>query len=226
MFGFIRQNFGMPDTVAVTDRSPVDLDEFYRQDLADRLTHDPDGRAFFQEHNPVVRHTVLRRRRALEEAGLMKPVAVDLHPRDDEPDRRTRAFFGATGKAVIATIALQDAFKVADAYTSALMSRNKGAGFLKSLLLQRILFLLDGRAIDDAGHRAPLGGLRRRGRTSNRRCWVPTTTTRCSTSAISARPAPPNGTRSANSSRISAEPSRRPRQAPTQIRSSRCCGTT
>ncbi|MBV1800653.1 phospholipase D-like domain-containing anti-phage protein [Siccirubricoccus sp. G192] len=138
LFGFIRQNFGMPDTVAVTDRSPVDLDEFYRQDLADRLTHDPDGRAFFQEHNPVVRHTVLRRRRALEEAGLMKPVAVDLHPRDDEPDRRTRAFFGATGKAVIATIALQDAFKVADAYTSALMSRNKGAGFLKSLLLQRI----------------------------------------------------------------------------------------
>ena len=138
LFGFIRQNFGLPDTVAVTDRSPTDLDEFYRQDLEDRLTHDADGRAFFQDHNPVVRHTVLRRRRALEEAGLMKPVAVDLHPRDDEPNRRTRAYFGVNGKAVSSTIALQDAFTAANAYTTALMSRNKGAGFLKSLLLQRI----------------------------------------------------------------------------------------
>ena len=138
LFGFIRQNFGMPDRMAVTDRSVVDLDDFYRQDLSDRLGHDLDGRAFFQDHNPVVRHTVLRRRRALEEAGLMKPVAVDLHPRENEPDRRTRALFGSTGKAVIATLALQDAFKAADAYTSALVKRNKGAGFLRSLLLQRI----------------------------------------------------------------------------------------
>lgn len=138
LFGFIRQNFDMPNTMAVSDRSYTDLDDFYRQDLADRLTHDADGRAFFQDNNPVVRHTVLRRRKALEDAGLMKPVAVDLHPRDAEFDARTRAFFGDSGKAVIATMALQDAFRAADAYTSALMSRNKGAGFLKSLLLQRI----------------------------------------------------------------------------------------
>jgi superfamily II DNA or RNA helicase len=138
LFGFIRQNFGMPNTMAVADRSYTDLDEFYRQDLADRLAYDADGRAFFQDNNPVVRHTVLRRRKALEDAGLMKPVAVDLHPHDAEPNQRTRAFFGESGKAVIATIALQDAFTAADAYTSALVSRNKGAGFLKSLLLQRI----------------------------------------------------------------------------------------
>ena len=68
----------------------------------------------------------------------MKPVAVDLHPRPNEPDRRTRAFFGGTGRAVRATLALQEAFTAADAYTSALMARNRGAGLLKSLLLQRI----------------------------------------------------------------------------------------
>ena len=138
LFGFIRQDFRMADHAWVADRSYTELDDFYRQDLADRLTHDVGGRSFFQDHNPVVRHTVLRRRRSLEEAGLMKPVAVDLHPRPDEPDRRTRAFFGGTGRAVRATLALQEAFTAADAYTSALMARNRGAGLLKSLLLQRI----------------------------------------------------------------------------------------
>jgi SNF2 family DNA or RNA helicase len=138
LFGFIRRDFRMPDKACVADRSYTDLDEFYRQDLVDRLTHDVDGRSFFQDNNPVVRHTVLRRRRALEEAGLMKPVAVDLHPKPDEPDRRTRAFFGETGGAVRATMALTEAFAAADAYTSALMTRNRGAGFLKSLMLQRI----------------------------------------------------------------------------------------
>lgn len=138
LFGFVRENLRLHPTQAVADATPRDLDDFNRQEFADRLAHDAEKRAFFQDNNPVVRHTVLRRRKALEEAGLMKPVAVDLHPRVPEPDRRTRAFFGDTGKAVIATIALQDAFKAADAYTSALMARNKGAGFVKSLLLQRI----------------------------------------------------------------------------------------
>ena len=68
----------------------------------------------------------------------MKPVAVDLHPRPEEPDRKTRAFFGESGLAVRTTLALADAFAAAEAYTSALMSRYRGAGFLKSLLLQRI----------------------------------------------------------------------------------------
>ena len=65
-------------------------------------------------------------------------MAVDLHPRPDEPDRRTRAFFGEFGLAVRATLALAEAFAEAEAYTSALVARNRGAGFLKSLLLQRI----------------------------------------------------------------------------------------
>lgn len=35
---------------------------------------------FYQQHNPVVRHTVLRRRQTLEEAGLLERVAVEVHP--------------------------------------------------------------------------------------------------------------------------------------------------
>lgn len=138
LFGYLREHFRMADDVALTSSSYTDLPEDLRWDIADRLGHDRGGMAFFQENNPVVRHTVLRRRAALEDAGLMKRVAVNLHPRPVEHDPRTRAFYGATGRAVASTIPLQDAFVAAEAYTSALMERNRGAGFLRSLLLQRI----------------------------------------------------------------------------------------
>ena len=138
LFGFMRTDLRMNKTTVVATGTVRDLDDFNRQLLADRLKDDTAGRSFLQDNNPVLRHTVLRRRRALEEAGLMTPVAVDLHPRTEEPDRRTRAYFGESGRAVQVTMALTEAFKAADAYTSALMSRNRGAGFLKSLLLQRI----------------------------------------------------------------------------------------
>ena len=137
-FGYVRTDLRMSKSTVVAYGTVRDLDDFNRQLFADRLKDDTDGRSFLQDNNPVLRHTVLRRRRALEEAGLMTPVAVDLHPRTEEPDRRTRAYFGDSGRAVQVTMALSEAFKAADAYTSALMSRNRGAGFLKSLLLQRI----------------------------------------------------------------------------------------
>ena len=40
---------------------------------------------FYQQHNPIVRHTVLRRRQTLEEAGLLERVAVEVHPVPDAP---------------------------------------------------------------------------------------------------------------------------------------------
>jgi hypothetical protein len=102
------------------------------------LLAQPTGLGFLQQHNPVVRHVVLRRRKSLEEAGLMKPVAVEVHPREVEPDRRTRIYFGATGRAVETSHALREAFEEAERFTKAMMARNKGAGFMRSLLLQRI----------------------------------------------------------------------------------------
>jgi hypothetical protein len=139
LFDLIRQDLGIPKAACSTSRSFTDLDPvFTRPDLQSRLFHDDGDLAFFQKNNPVVRHTVLRRRRTLEEAGLMKPVEVEIHPREAEPDGATRSFYGETGRAVATTLLLRDAFEAAEAYTKALMSRNKGAGFMKSLLLQRI----------------------------------------------------------------------------------------
>ncbi len=138
LFGFLREHFRMENATASTSSSYTELPEDLRLNIMDQLEHDRGGMAFFQENNPVVRHTVLRRRATLENAGLMNRVAVNLHPRPYEGDMRTRAFFGNSGRAVASTIALQDAFAAADAYTTALVERNRGAGFLRSLLLQRI----------------------------------------------------------------------------------------
>jgi hypothetical protein len=52
--------------------------------------HDRDGLGFLQANNPVVRHTILRRRKDLEQAGLLRPVAVDLYPNDKESDVSVR----------------------------------------------------------------------------------------------------------------------------------------
>jgi superfamily II DNA or RNA helicase len=139
LFSMIRDDLRVKPEVFVTTGSYTDLDpDFTRPTLEERLLHDDRELGFFQRNNPVVRHTVLRRRRALEEAGLMKPVEVEIHPREVEPDGATRAFFGDTGRAVATNQYLRDAFEAADAFTRALMARNKGAGFMKSLLLQRI----------------------------------------------------------------------------------------
>ncbi|MBV8522408.1 MAG: DEAD/DEAH box helicase family protein, partial [Acetobacteraceae bacterium] len=139
LFDNMRVDLAVSSGTYRTTRSYTELDpDFTRPTLQSQLAHDQDELAFFQRHNPVVRHTVLRRRVSLEKAGLMKPVGVEVYPREPEPHGRTRAYFGETGRAVATTLLLREAFEAADAYTSALMARNKGAGFLKSLLLQRI----------------------------------------------------------------------------------------
>lgn len=139
VFDLIRQDLKVPRDVFGTSRSHTDLDlSFTRPELEVRLRHDDGDLGFFQRNNPVVRHTVLRRRKALEEARLMKPVAVAVNPVENEPDRRTRAFFGETGRAVATTSLLTHAFDAAEEYAAALMARNRGAGLIKSLLLQRI----------------------------------------------------------------------------------------
>ena len=138
LFDHIRTDLGLKDGVFATADSYTALDDMITREEMRELLARPTGLGFLQHHNPVVRHVVLRRRKSLEEAGLMKPVAVEMHPREPEPDRRTRIYFGATGRAVETSHTLREAFEEAERYTKAMMARNKGAGFMRSLLLQRI----------------------------------------------------------------------------------------
>jgi hypothetical protein len=139
-FDHVRSDLAIPEgTFSVGGASHTQLDDLItRGELRDLLANGEGDLGFLQQHNPVVRHVILRRRKALEEAGLMKPVAVEIHPRPDEPDRRSRIFFEADGRAVETSEDLREAFAEAENFTKALMARNRGAGFMRSLLLQRI----------------------------------------------------------------------------------------
>jgi len=139
VFSMIRGDLGLGDDRFETDRSWTDLDTAStRPELEDRLTHDADGLGFLQRNNPIVRHTILRKRKALEQEGLLTPVAVDLHPMTDENEPVTRAFFGAHGKAVATSAAIDAATAAAERYCAALGQRSRGAAYLRSLILQRI----------------------------------------------------------------------------------------
>ena len=90
---------------------------------------------FYKEHNPIIRHTVLRRRKTLEEAGLLERVAVEIHP---DPNRATHAYpgLGFEGLGLLTNHPFDLAYQSAENFIAALP--NKAGGFMKTLLLQRI----------------------------------------------------------------------------------------
>lgn len=88
---------------------------------------------FFEQHNPVVRHTVLRRRKSLEDEGLLERVGVDIHP-----GAAAYPGFSFMGLGLSTNHPFDLAYEAATEFTRLLSSRVKGAGFMRSMLLQRI----------------------------------------------------------------------------------------
>jgi len=132
LFEHIRTDFNLGNHEHFTSRPAVELEEFTREELKDKVESKTNGLHFFQRHNPIVRHTVLRKRASLEERGLIAKIAVDIHPSkyDQKP------FF--TGLGLYTSAPIDAAYKEAETFTALLGKRTKAAGFMKSLLLQRI----------------------------------------------------------------------------------------
>lgn len=128
----LRHQMGIPDSAFFTDKGFGSLEFFAQQSVAETLAP-----GFFQQHNPVVRHTVLRRRQTLEAAGLLERVAVEVHP---VPDAAQNAYPGVhfEGLGLLTNHPFDLAYQAAEDFTVALQRRTKAAGFMKSLLLQRI----------------------------------------------------------------------------------------
>jgi superfamily II DNA or RNA helicase len=128
----LRMQLGIPDNAFFTDKGFGSLEFFAQQSILQTLSP-----GFYQQHNPVVRHTVLRRRQTLEEAGLLERVAVEVHP---VPDAPSTAYPGVQfdGLGLLTNHPFDLAYKAAEDFTAALQQRTKAAGFMKSLLLQRI----------------------------------------------------------------------------------------
>ena len=128
----LRVQLGIPDNAFFTDKGFGSLEFFAQQSVLQTL--EP---GFYQQHNPIVRHTVLRRRQTLEEAGLLERVAVEVHP---VPDAPSNAYPGVhfDGLGLLTNHPFDLAYQAAEDFTTALQQRTKAAGFMKSLLLQRI----------------------------------------------------------------------------------------
>jgi hypothetical protein len=114
----LRAQLSIPDTAFFTDKGFGSLEFFAQQSVLQTLSP-----GFYQQHNPIVRHTVLRRRQTLEEAGLLERVAVEVHP---VPDASSNAYPGAhfDGLGLLTNHPFDLAYKAAEDFTSALQSRS------------------------------------------------------------------------------------------------------
>jgi len=128
-------------------RMTLDLDDarhfcdlpFQDLDMASQMTLEEIAadKDFFKNNNPVLRHTVLRRRDVLEDMGLLERVGVDVHP---DPKAPLGSYPGLTldGLGLMTNQPFDLAYQAAEEFTALLGQRTKAAGFMKSLLLQRI----------------------------------------------------------------------------------------
>jgi len=132
LFATLRLQLRLPDQTFFTDRGFGSLGFLEQQAVGQALAP-----GFLREHNPIVRHTVLRRRDTLEDAGLLERVGVDIHPDPDAPVT-TYSGVGFDGLGLQTNLPFDLAYKAAEAFTAELRKRTKAAGFMKTMLLQRI----------------------------------------------------------------------------------------
>ena len=107
-----------------------DLDYLIQEWLSSCLAPD-----FFQVNNPVLRHTVLRKRKQLEDDGLIEKIGVNTHPLPHKEHLYHSRFVGL---GIPTHTAFEVAYQKAEDFSRLLQSRTKAAGFMKSLMLQRI----------------------------------------------------------------------------------------
>jgi hypothetical protein len=132
LFAMLRLQLGLSDQTFFTDRGFGSLGFLEQQAVAQALAP-----GFLREHNPLVRQTVLRRRKTLEDAGLLERVAVVIHPVTDAP-AGAYPRVGFEGPGLLTNHPFDLAYCAAEAFTAALKQHTKAAGFMKTLLLQRI----------------------------------------------------------------------------------------
>ncbi|MBX3024934.1 DEAD/DEAH box helicase [bacterium] len=132
LFDHVRSDLGIGDAQAFSSRDLTAVDRFTRDELGERLEGTVNGLGFFQRHNPIVRHTILRKRATLEARGLLPRIAVDIHPRRADQS----ALF--IGQGLLTGSAIDAAYAAAQEFTDLFGQRARAAGFMESLLLQRI----------------------------------------------------------------------------------------
>jgi superfamily II DNA or RNA helicase len=132
LFDHIRGDLRLRKDQHYTDRPVTDLEDFTRAELREEIGERRATLAFFQRNNPILRHTVLRKRATLEELGLLDKIAVDIWPNDNE---RLSVFDGV---GLRTSSEFDAAYEAANAFTAALAKRTRSAGFMKTMMQSRI----------------------------------------------------------------------------------------
>lgn len=132
VFGGLRMQIRLSDKVFFTDKGYGSLEYLSQQLVSQTLAYN-----FFRENNPILRHTILRRRDTLEKQGLLERVAVDVHPLPEAPENTYKGVAFA-GLGLRTNLPFDLAYQAAEEFTKLLKQRTKSAGFMKTLLLQRI----------------------------------------------------------------------------------------
>ena len=132
LFSTLRLQLGIAENIFFTDRAYSSLDYLVRLDLGQVLSP-----GFLREQNPIIRHTVLRKRQTLEDIGLLEKIAVNVHP---DPYALSTMYSGVEfdGLGLLTNHPFNLAYQAAESFTDALLKRTQAAGFMKTLLLQRI----------------------------------------------------------------------------------------
>jgi superfamily II DNA or RNA helicase len=90
---------------------------------------------FFKENNPVLRHVVLRKRKQLEDDGLLDKVGVNTHPIRSKLSQYQHRFIDL---GIPTNTPFVVAYEQAEEFCELLQSRINAGGFMKSLMLQRL----------------------------------------------------------------------------------------
>lgn len=132
LFDQIRTDLDVPRDHFFVSEGVESLSPFTRATLLEKISEMNGNLSFLQLHNPFVRHVVLRRRSRLEEMKLIPRIAVDIYPIDGY----TPMMFD--GVALRTAPEFDTAYAASVKFCEILGGRRKSAGFMKTLLLQRI----------------------------------------------------------------------------------------
>ena len=134
LIDYVRSDLGLRESSFASTKGPYELEDMTRDILEDNL-HRTSGVSFFQQHNPIVRHTILRKRSTLEEQGLLPRIGVNIHP-SLSSDGVFHSLF--EDKGLKTDSSFDEAYAAAEDFCKALGQRDPSAGLRKSLMLQRI----------------------------------------------------------------------------------------
>ena len=131
VIGRIRDNLGINQTDFNCSHNFNDLDYIIKDMWLSECLED----GFFRQFNPILRHVVLRKRKQLEDDGLLEKVGVYTHP---IPENMASYQYRFVDLGIRTNTPFEVAYEQAEEFSRLLHQRTPSAGFMKTLMLQRI----------------------------------------------------------------------------------------